>query len=67
MGSDHSGCSDYLKQEMAAKGVEVTVSTAPPIVAGPYEEACFTCPHGTTYWMEPTSEQRLAWAKAGVA
>jgi hypothetical protein len=58
-------CRDLLKQQMAAKGIEVTISTAPPIIVSPYEEACFTCPHGTTYWMEPTSGQVAAWARDG--
>lgn len=41
---------------------EVTVSTARPLVQGPYELAGFECPHGVEYWAEPTSEQIADWA-----
>jgi len=50
---------------MAMQGVEVTVSTAPPLVRSRYTER-FPCPHGVTYWMEPTGEQYAAWAEAGM-
>jgi hypothetical protein len=66
MAEDHARCADYLKQQMAERGIEVTVSTAMPVVASAYEESCFTCPHGTTYWMEPTGEQIATWARDGV-
>jgi hypothetical protein len=51
---------------MAAMGVEITVSTVPPLVAGPYTTDGFTCPHGVTFWIEPTGEQIAAWARDGV-
>ena len=40
---------------------EITISTAPPIIASPFTEG-YTCPHGTTYWIEPTGDQRARWA-----
>lgn len=67
MGSDHAGCPDVIRATALELGTEVTVSTEPPIVDVPYATAPFTCPHGTTYWVEPTSEQIAAWARAGVA
>ena len=65
-GDDHSLCAAYLRDWMAAAGCEVTVSTVPPIIAGPYAHDGFICPHGTTYWLEPTGEQITQWAKDGV-
>jgi hypothetical protein len=59
-------CAELLVDWMAAMGTEVTVSTAPPIVVGPYTVDPFRCPHGVTYWIEPTGEQICAWVEAGV-
>lgn len=59
-------CENNLRQELAATGVEATISTAPPIVAGPYTHDGFRCPHGITYWLEPTGEQIARWARDGV-
>jgi hypothetical protein len=54
-------CAEFLKTNAATHGLDVHVSTRPPIVAGPYTTEPFTCPHGTTYWIEPTGEW-IAWA-----
>lgn len=62
----HADCPGIIKREMTKLGVDVTVSTAPPLIQGPYEQAGFVCPHGTTYWLEPTSEQIARWARDGV-
>jgi hypothetical protein len=59
-------CAQLLIDNMAAMGAEVTVSTAPPIVVGPYTVDPFHCPHGVEYWIEPTGEQICAWVEAGV-
>lgn len=59
-------CGQLLIDNMAAMGTEVTVSTAPPIIHGPYTVDPFRCPHGVTYWIEPTGEQIAAWVEAGV-
>lgn len=64
--TDHAGCAATLKDEMAAMGVEITVSASRPLVIGPYTTEGFTCPHGTTYWIEPTGEQIAAWVRDGV-
>lgn len=63
----HAECAVYLRDRAAALGVEVTVSTATPLILTPYTTAPFTCPHGTTYYIEPTSEQIAQWARDGVA
>ena len=63
---DHSGCAGVLKDEMASMGVEITVRTVRPLVAGPYTTDPHICPHGTRFWIEPTGEQIAAWAANGV-
>ena len=45
-------CAAFLKAQAAENGLDVHVSTQPPIVAGPYTTEAFVCPHGTTYWIE---------------
>lgn len=64
--TNHDDCPGYLKAGMAAKGIEITVSTARSLVAGPYTADPFVCPHGTYYWIEPTGEQITQWVKDGV-
>jgi hypothetical protein len=54
-------CAEFLKNKATGHGLDVHVSTQPPIVAGPYTTDPFMCPHGTTYWIEPTGEW-IAWA-----
>ena len=61
----HDGCRAFLKAQFAGMGCDITVSTARPVVPSPYGEEDWRCPHGTTFWTEPTSEQMLAWAEAG--
>jgi hypothetical protein len=61
-----SECAQLLIDKMAALGSEITVSTALPLVVGPYGINGYTCPHGVTYWIEPTGEQIAAWVKDGV-
>lgn len=62
---EHGGCRDFVVGMYAERGIEVHVAALPPIVPSPYEEASFTCPHGVTYWAEPTSEQVAQWVKDG--
>lgn len=64
---DHAGCREYLRQRASHFGSEVSVSTEPPLVAGPYPTGGFKCPHGTTFYIEPTGEQIAQWARDGVA
>lgn len=67
MATDHTECADEIRADMARLGIEITVTTAPPIVPGPYTTDPLTCPHGTTYWIEPTGEQIARWARDNVA
>jgi hypothetical protein len=62
---DHSGCAQVLIDMAAEAGTEITVSVFPP-VDGPYPAESFTCPHGITYWIQPTAEQIAAWVRNGV-
>lgn len=64
---EHEQCEHWLREGMANLGVEITVSTAPPIIETPYTLAAMRCPHGTDFWLEPTSEQIAAWTRDGVA
>lgn len=64
--SNHAECAEYLRKTMAELGSEVTVSTLPPLVKTPYDHGGMVCPHGTTYYFEPTSEQIAAWVRDGV-
>lgn len=59
-------CIDFLKATMAGLGCDVFVSTEPPIVCGPYPTEAARCPHGTTFYMEPTGEQIAQWVRDGV-
>lgn len=72
MAGDHAGCAqellDVWRQACANIGggyTEITVSTAPPLVPNPYIHS-LTCPHGITFWMEPTGEQIAEWRRNGV-
>lgn len=62
----HADCARFLAEFMAEKGVEITVSTQPPLVLGPYTEDAFECPHGSLFYLEPTGEQIAQWVKDGV-
>lgn len=64
--SDHDGCPEVLRRGMADMGTEVTVSTSPPLVAGEFTTDPFICPHGTTFWIEPTGEQIADWVRNNV-
>lgn len=63
---DHSQCREELRSSMANLGIDVTVSTAQPIIVGRYPAEGYTCPHGTEYWIEPTGEQVAQWYRDGV-
>lgn len=61
-------CDQVFREEMerVAPGLDYTVTNLPPLVAGPYTSSGMTCPHGITYWCEPTGEQIAKWAREGV-
>ncbi len=62
----HSACRGKLQAAADNFGVDVVISTAPPLVDGPYRAEGLTCPHGTTYYTQPTGEQIAQWARDGV-
>ena len=67
-----SQCAEFIRRAMAAIGAEsgrncdIVVSSAPHIVASPYGANGYECPHGVTWWIEPTSEQIAEWNREGV-
>ena len=56
---DHATCAEQLRVGMHPS--EITISTEPPLIRGTYTTDGFRCPHGVTYWIEPTSEQIAKW------
>lgn len=63
-------CEKILRDALARDpggALDVTVSTSPPLVRGPYTADPFTCPHGVAYWIEPTGEQIARWAADGTS
>jgi len=58
-------CGRALVDAAAGMGLDVTASTEPPLVAGPYTTDPCVCPHGVTYWIEPTGEQIAQWVRDG--
>lgn len=67
----HADCATFLKESIRRLGAEVTVSDLPPIVPSPYNRpgdgnGSLTCPHGTTFYFEPTGDQIAQWARDGV-
>ena len=66
MAADHSTCAGQLRDSMAEEDIEVTVSTAPPLIRTEYTTDPFICPHGQPYWIEPTGEQIAKWRREKV-
>lgn len=62
---DHVDCPEWLRSAAADVGLDVHVTTVPPLVAGPYPTQQMTCPHGTKFYYEPTGEQIAKWVKDG--
>jgi hypothetical protein len=58
---DHADCLTELRNAFVGQHLDVTISTKPPVVLGPFTLAPFVCPHGVRYWAEPTGEQLAAW------
>lgn len=66
--AEHAGCPAKLRETWAlacaqvgdSEPAEITVSTETPIVSNPYVTG-LQCPHGVTFWIEPTSEQIARW------
>lgn len=66
-----SQCAELLRKTMdgGVNGMpvcDITVSTARPLIVGPYGVNGYRCPHGVEYFIEPTSEQVVDWAARGV-
>lgn len=61
--TDHTQCAALIRAIFAEHGGDVHVSIVPPIVVGPHPTEAATCPHGATFYIEPTGEQIAAWAR----
>lgn len=59
-------CGDTIRARQRELGIDATVSHLPPLVPTPYQPYIATCPHGVPWYSEPTSEQRMTWARDGV-
>lgn len=61
-------CGRYLKQLAAEHDTEVNASPwHDGIKPTAFEEFGMRCPHGVKWHLEPTAEQKLKWARDGVA
>lgn len=58
----HSTCADTIKDGMARRGVEVTVSELPPLVPSKWSIS-MRCPHKIAMHFEPTGDQLAAWRR----
>lgn len=65
MATDHLFCANQLKKAAGDIGTDIVISTEPPIVQGEYETGEFTCPHGVTFYIEPSGEQIAEWVRTG--
>jgi hypothetical protein len=63
---NHADCAAFLHRLADRDGVDIIVSDQPPLVLGPYTQPGMTCPHGVTFWVEPTGEQISQWVRDGV-
>lgn len=59
-------CETELRDLWAKEGIEVHITTVPPLTPGPYTSYSMRCPHGVTYWWEPTGEQTAQQVQDGV-
>lgn len=60
-------CGRFMRRSLAEQGADANVSHLPPVVASAYPPLVMTCPHGVTWFAEPSNEQRAKWAEDGVA
>lgn len=66
-----SECALFMAAAMAkiaaedGRNCEVVISTLPPLVINEYLQA-HECPHGVTYYMEPTTDQIAEWGRLGI-
>ena len=63
---DTEACRLVLVQTAKDLGLELVVSTAVPLTPSPYDYNPMRCPHGVTFYMQPTNEQIVRWREAGV-
>jgi len=64
--ADACDCDAALVTTARTIGVEITATPVRPDPTG-YDANPMTCPHGTTWYQQPTAEQVEAWRRDGVA
>lgn len=60
-----SECGQFIRDFYAEHDIEVFATTARPVVWTPYDTLNMVCPHGVTWFAQPTSEQIVKWQEAG--
>jgi hypothetical protein len=64
--SPSCGCIEMVRRFAVEQGLDVIVHEQPPELIGPYAMLAPECPHGNSFWCEPTDAQLTAWILAGV-
>lgn len=60
-------CGAFLKRKFTEAGIDANVSPwHAGIVPTAFEPLNMRCPHGVQWHAEPTSDQRVQWARDGV-
>jgi hypothetical protein len=59
-------CIEAVRRLSVELGLDVIVHEQPPELIGPYAMLSPECPHGNSFWCEPTDGQRTAWIAEGV-
>lgn len=63
--TDHEKCAATIRDFLEAEGIDAIVTTEPLLFETPYESLNMACPHGVTFYTQPTSEQIAKWIEAG--
>lgn len=56
-------CADYFFELAERDGIEISISTEPPVTPNPFNTGAFVCQHGISYWIEPTEAQIARWLR----
>ena len=60
---DEAGCRALLLAHYREKGIDAHVTTISPIIATEYDPLAIRCPHGVTWYAQPTGEQITEWTR----
>lgn len=59
-------CAGVVRGILSNEGIEANVSWVAPTFATAYEPLNCACPHGVTWYAEPTTDQIAEWVRDGV-